>query len=61
LEQFKNIPQAQPDGFWGYLKLMGEMMGAVSHVVTVRTKGVLASGQNTVEVWITELNGAQLS
>ena len=43
------------------MKLMGEMMGAVSHVVTVRTKGVLASGQNTVEVWITELNGAQLS
>jgi len=40
---------------------MGEMMGAVSHAVTVRTKGVLAGGQNTVEVWITELNGAQLS
>jgi hypothetical protein len=29
--------------------------------VNVRKKGVLASGQNTVEVWITELNGAQLS
>jgi len=28
---------------------------------TVRKKGVLAKGQNTTKVWITELNGAQQS
>lgn len=28
LEQFKDIPHVQPDGFWGHLKLMGEMMGS---------------------------------
>jgi hypothetical protein len=28
LEQFKNIPQIKPSGFWGHLKLMGELMSS---------------------------------
>jgi hypothetical protein len=28
LEQFKSIPQIKPDGFWGHLKLIGELMGS---------------------------------
>lgn len=28
LEQFKNIPQIKPSGFWGHLKLMGELTAA---------------------------------
>ncbi|KAK0638511.1 cytochrome P450 [Cercophora newfieldiana] len=28
LDQFKNVPQVKPDGFWGHLKLMGELMSS---------------------------------